>query len=103
MVIDGATKSVQVFCAANVENIKTADGDYLVVDGVTKTDNVPITRACSEWRDSVPDRCFITVSSVSMAVALEQNEEAKISSHEVASWSLDQYLLACNDVPFFGT
>ena len=68
---------------------------------MTKKSSENITRSCSAWRDSVDGRCFMTVSSVSISVALEQNREAHIATHQVPSWSLEQYQLACEDSKFF--
>jgi hypothetical protein len=72
------------------------------VDGVTKADSVQINRACSHWRDQdVENRCFVLVSSVSVVVALEQDKEAKIVHHTVASWTLEQYEQAITNPVFF--
>ena len=104
VVIDGSLdfKQITTGYSANIEDInKCSDGDFLVVDGVTKTESINISRACSAWRETCPDRVFVIVTSVSIPIPLQDDEEADINLHEVPSWTLEQYQLACNDIPFY--
>jgi hypothetical protein len=41
------------------------------------------------WRKRQHERVFITVSSVSIPVALQEDEEAMIRAHSVPSWTLE--------------
>jgi len=103
VVIDGASDQITAGHSAKIADIEASAGDFLVIDGVTKKDSVSINRACSVWRDSQECRAFVTVSSVSIPVAVQEDEEAKIRAHTVPSWSLEQYQQACQDDTFFNS
>jgi hypothetical protein len=88
--------------SAEINDIGDSGGIILIVDGVTKDDYKLITRACSSWRDfDDKNRSFVTVSSVSVVVAVEQGKESFLISHIVPSWTLEQYEKACEDESFF--
>jgi hypothetical protein len=97
VVIDGASKQVKVALSAKISDIEASVGDFLIVDGMTKNDSVEISRACYAWSKQQDKRLFVTVSSVSIPVALQEEEEANVKSYSVPSWTLEQYQQACED------
>ena len=98
--IDGST-GMMTCLSAEITDIKSSDGDYLVADGLTKHDSTAIFRACSYWQGQQEGRVYVTVSSVSLSAAVEQNEEFKISEYTVASWTFEDYEKACENNVFF--
>jgi hypothetical protein len=102
VVVDGASGQITSGHSAEIRDIKRSAGALLVIDGVTKQESVAINRACCAWRqEDDENRRFVTVSSVSVTVALEQNDEAKIVEFTVGSWTLEQYERACDDQKFY--
>jgi hypothetical protein len=98
VVIDGVAKTVSSGYSAEFVDIKQSGGGILVVDGLTKKDSTAIKRGCSAWRDKDKEnRCFVAVSSGSVTVALQENQEAELVEFTVGSWSLKQYQDACSD------
>jgi hypothetical protein len=103
VVIDGASMKVFTGHSAKIADIENSEGDFLIVDGVMEKDSIEITRDCSAWRGFGASRTFVTVSSVSVSPATEQDQEAHLTGHTVPSWTLEQYELACNDDDFFNS
>jgi hypothetical protein len=103
VVIDGATKKITWGHSAKAPDIENSDGTLLLFDGLTKEESVTITRACCVWRRQGISRQFVLVSSMSIPVALEQDEEANIVRFTVASWTLEQYHLACENDGFYNS
>ena len=101
VVIDGSLDRITTGYSADIEDIKCSDGDFLVVDGVTKMESININRACFSWRKQCPGRVYMTVTSVSIPIPLQDDLEAVVSVHEVPSWVLEQYQLACADKTFY--
>eukprot|EP00808_Paulinella_micropora_P017374 g49289.t1 len=100
--IDGKQDTITVDAAAKISQITTSEGDFLVVDGVTKAESVDIRRACSAWREAGEGkRSYVLVTSVSIVVPLEQNEQAQVEEFTVGSWTFEQYEEACQKVSFF--
>jgi hypothetical protein len=100
-IIDGATNMIASLPYNDLTDIRKSDGDILIADGLTKDNFVAFTQACSTWRDSQNERCFVVVSSVSINVALQEEKEAAIESHRVSSWTLEQYQEACKSDEFY--
>ena len=87
---------------AKIDDIKNSDGDLLVVDGSTLKYCDKITFACTTWRERRKKRSFILVSSESVVLSMETEDECKISTHRVPYWSFEQYEAACEkDDSFF--
>lgn len=87
---------------AKISDIEASDGDFSIVDGITKHDSAEISRACYTWSKQQDKHLFVTVSSVSIPVALqEEEEEANAKTYSVPSWTLEQYQQACEDEHFF--
>ena len=106
MAVDGTSNKIThdyPHSAEITNNIEQSDGIVLVVDGVTNLESVTFHRACSTWRRqrAEGERTFVTVSSVSVTVALEQLIAAKIVEFNLASWTLEQYKLACANQAFY--
>ena len=97
VLIDGVTRKITSGYSAKIADIENSEGSLLVVDGMTKEDGTDMKRACFAWRQRDKEtRRFVTVSSVSVTVAVEQDEEAKIVNFTVGSWTFEQYEQACD-------
>jgi hypothetical protein len=102
VLVDGATCTITSGYVANIDEILTSEGAMLVIDGITKSNSVPISCACYDWRQRDEDnRRYVLVSSMSVTVALEQDIQTKIESFTVGSWTLEQYERACENKEFF--
>ena len=102
VVIDGAGGTISDAGRAKIDDIESAAGGLLIVDGVTKADSTSISRACSAWRDATDGaKVFFLASSAAAVVALEQDKEVNLNTFMVGSWTLEQYQEACADDVFF--
>jgi hypothetical protein len=103
VVVDGSTEQITTGFVARIEDIQASEGSLLICDGVTAQSNSDVSSACCNWRKSQcdSDRRFILVSSVSVAVALQENVEAGIVDFTVGSWTFKQYQDACEWNEFF--
>eukprot|EP00808_Paulinella_micropora_P011937 g41996.t1 len=100
--IDGKQDTITVDAAEKTSQITTSEGDFLVVDGVTKAESVDIRRACSAWRRAGEGkRSYVLVTSASIVIPLEQNLQAQVEEFTVGSWTFEQYEQACQQVSFF--
>ena len=99
--IDGLNRTMITY-SANISDIDSSEGDFLVVDGVTKEASTDIYSRCVSWRRSQPGRVFVAISSVSsIVISVEQLKDAKICKHTVPSWTFEQYVKACENMCFF--
>ena len=99
--IDGLNRTMTTY-SANISDIDSSEGDFLVVDGVTKEASSDIYSRCVSWRRSQPGRVFVAISSVSsIVISVEQLKDAKICKHTVPSWTFEQYVKACENLCFF--
>jgi hypothetical protein len=102
VLIDGALGKITKGYSAEIGHIKDSEGALLVVDGLTEKESTDINRACSAWRQQdETNRRFVTVSSMSVTVALEQYKEANMVNFTVGSWTFEQYECACHDQNFY--
>lgn len=102
VVVDGSTCEITTGYEAEIKDINASEGSILIVDGVTASKNFDVRSACCNWRRSELGRIFILVSSLSVAIALQENQEAKIVDFTVGSWTFKQYQDACANEDFFG-
>ena len=100
-VIDGKTKKITTELMSKIDSIEESEGSILIVDGVTKGDSVDVSRACSSWRGQDSAKRFIVVSSATVVIAAEQDDEANIVNFTVGSWTFEQYEAACADEGFY--
>ena len=102
VLINGALRTITSGYSAEIGDIKNSEGALLVVDGLTEKESIDINRACSAWRQQdEKNRRFVTVSSMSVTVALEQYKEANMVNFTVGSWTFEQYECACQDQNFY--
>ena len=74
--------------------------DYLIVDGVTKENSTSFLQSCSSWFEKTK-KPFLVVTSVSVPLSVEVEGSAKLETHVVPSWVVDQYLEACRSRTFY--
>ena len=100
-VIDGETKKITTALMYKIDTMEESEGSILIVDGVTKADSVDVSRACSSWRGQDNAKRFVAVSSATVVIAAEQDNEANIVNFTMGSWTFEQYKAACADEGFY--
>jgi hypothetical protein len=84
------------------EAIAEAEGTFLIVDGITEESYTGLSAACAYWATHHKgERQYCKVSSASVVVALEQQEEANLKEFTVGSWQFEDLESACADPAFF--
>jgi len=102
VLIDGTTTNkIITGYTARIDNIEHSEGSILIVDGVTSSIHFDVSVACQNWCVQLLGRRFISVSSVSVNVPVQETFEANIVVFTVGSWTLAQYQAACENDQFF--
>ena len=100
LVIDGTLGQITTGYDAELKDIKTSQGSVLIVDGVIASKSFEVRSACCSWGRGEKGRRFVLVSSASVVIAAEQDDEANIVNFTVASWTFEQYEVACRNEQF---
>ena len=100
VVIDGSTGQITTGYHAEITDIKQSEGSILIVDGVIASKSYEVRAACCNWRRGEQGRRFVLVSSATVVIAAEQDDEAKIVNFTVGSWTFEQYQAACRNEQF---
>ena len=100
LVIDGSSGLITTGYDAELKDIKTSQGSVLIVDGVIASKSFEVRSACCSWGRGEKGRRFVLVSSASVVIAAEQDDEANIVNFTVASWTFEQYEVACRNEQF---
>jgi hypothetical protein len=98
--INGST-GIMTSCEVGIADVKDAEGDVLLVDGVTKESSTELLRSCTAWRSNQPGRIFVAISSVSIGISEEHLRDAKVTEFIVPSWEFKQFETACKSDDFF--